>query len=163
MSFQNPLNWLRLLLSKCLALAKMNGCSTPLILWRIDYRTCFLHTWIYTLNFTICVVLLCKIFLIMNMSLPSGLAKCTCDDMHDFGDLQNENMSDKLNMGVTFVMSPHYYSYINCCISFWIFFSFTFFHPTRQVQFMDVSFQCVFFLSKKCISYGLKLEVGRCI
>lgn len=52
------------------------------------------------------------------MSLPSGLAKCTCDEMHDFGDLQNENMSDKLNMGVTFVMSLHYYSYINCCISF---------------------------------------------
>jgi hypothetical protein len=108
--------------------------------------------------------LLCKVFLIMNMSLPSGLAKCTCDNMHVFGDLQNANLSGKLDMSVTFGMSPHHYSYINCPISFWIvLFSFTIFHLTQQVQFMDVSFQCVFFLSKKCISYGLKLEVGRCI
>jgi hypothetical protein len=141
MSSHNTLNWLILLLSKCLALATMNGCSTPLILWRINYRTCFLHTWIYALNFTICVSLLCKIFLIMNMSLPSGLAKCTCDNMHVFGDLKNVSLSGKLDVGVTFLMSPHYYSYINCLISFWIvLFSFTFFHLAWQVQFMDVSF-----------------------
>ncbi len=52
------------------------------------------------------------------MSLPSDLAKCTCDNMHAFGDLQNANLSGKLDMGVTFVMSPLYYSYINCPISF---------------------------------------------
>jgi hypothetical protein len=49
-SFQNTLNWLKLLLSRCLVLSKMNGDSTLSILWKLDYQISSLRTWVCAPN-----------------------------------------------------------------------------------------------------------------